>query len=118
MEAPTIMFSVLISKVPEDYCVELPRSIHVLKLYCLGIILLVHTDAVEDDSEANVEDEVDDGSKQDVNNHFIIFYAIDDDGDHVKDEENVAESQVYSKQFGVLNSYSVNFQAGKDEIDR
>ena len=102
----------------DAYCFELLKSIHVLKLYCLSIILLAHPDAVEDEGEANVEDEVDDGSNQDVNNDFIIFYAIDDDGDHVEEEENVAESQVCSKQFVVLNSYSVNFQAGKDEIDR
>ena len=45
------------------------------------------------------------------------MYAQDNVSDHVDDEENVSESQVCSKQFVVLNSYSMNFQAGKDEIN-
>ena len=87
-------------------------------LLLTGSILPVHPDAVEDDGEADVQDEVDNSSNHEIfQGYSCCNYFQDDAGDYLEDEESVAESQVYSNEFVVFNSYSVNFQAGKYEID-
>ena len=88
-------------------------------VFCVGSILPVHPDAVKDDGEADVEDEVDFANNQGNNcrptSSISSYYAPEAERDHVEDEESTAESQEYSKQFVVLNSYSMNFHAGKNE---
>ena len=88
-------------------------------VFCAGSILPVHPDAVKDDSEADVEDEVDFANNQGNNcrpiSSISSHCAPEAERDHVEDEESTAESQEYSKEFIVLNSYSMNFHAGKNE---
>ena len=70
--------------------------VQVHELNCLGplgMFLPVHHDAMEDDDEANVKDEVDDDCNQGKNKIFsFIGCATDDESDHVEDEESVTES--------------------------
>ena len=72
---------------------------------------------MDDDSEANVQDEVYDAGKE-VDSQFLAKAECepehDGEDDYVEDEESVAESQVYSMQLVALNSCSGNFLAGKD----
>ena len=84
-------------------------------------ILPVHPDAMEDDGEANVKDEVNDGNNQVRSNDQFIPESckttLDDVEDEEEDNESVAKPQVCSKQFVVLNSYSMNFQTCEDDED-
>ena len=84
---------------------------------------------MEDDSEADVEDEVDNGPNQSIKwyqkhisviQNLYLLQDIDDLDDlagNIEDEKRVAESQVSAEQFVVLNSYPMNFQAGKGEVN-
>ena len=83
--------------------------------------LPVLPDAVQDDDEADVEDEVDSANNQ-VNNFKYKYVLIGDNRDddtinHVEGKEAISESKICSNQFVVLHSYFMNFQAGTDETD-
>ena len=72
---------------------------------------------MKDDDEADVEDEVDSANNQANDCITSRVYTRDDESNHVKGKEDISESEVCSNKFVVLHSYSMNFQAGKDEID-
>ena len=77
-------------------------------------------DTVEDDSEADVLDEEDDDCNHGWNNQDVSWLDEDEVENHGEDEdvdEDVAECQVGSKKFIVLDSYSMNFHAGHYQID-
>ena len=89
--------------------------------FCVDSVLPVHSDAVKDDGEADVEEEVSFDNNQGNNCHSnstsisSYWYAQDAERDHVQEELSVSESQENSKQFVVVNSNSMNFQAGRNE---
>ena len=69
---------------------------------------------MEDDSEADVEDEEDEADNNGNPSKSSSQGNQDSESSHVEDEENITESNVCCKQFVLLNSCSMNFEAGKD----
>ena len=98
------------------YIIHIHWSDFIHGIFCPGSVLPVHPDAVKDDGEADVEDEVD-GENKYTWIKVSRVYTQDDEPNHVEEKEAISESKVNFNQFVVLHSYSMHFQAGKDKID-
>ena len=78
---------------------------------------------MQDDGEANVEDEVDSANnpandeKSPLFIEKLVVYTRYDESNGEEGKEEILESKIYSNQFVILHSNSMNFQAGKDKID-
>ena len=75
---------------------------------------------MEDDGKADVEDEVsyeEDADADYIEIKYSGFRPDDAECKHVDDKGAISASKVFSNQFVVLHSHSMNFQAGKDKID-
>ena len=86
-------------------------------LHPSGSALPVHPDAVEDDVEADVEDEVGDANNPGKECYSSSHEDQGEEHDGVERRQEIAESNVCEEQFVFLNSNSMNFEAGKDDIN-